>query len=59
MDGLFEKDLFYIINDFKIFIDCMYILEDDVKKFIIKGLEFGLNILFVGIYKELIDVYDK
>ncbi|HHW9833030.1 TPA: type VII secretion protein EssC [Staphylococcus aureus] len=59
MDGPFEKDSLYIINDFKTFIDCTYIPEDDVKKLITKGPELGLNILFVGIHKELIDAYDK
>ncbi len=29
------------------------------KKLITKGPELGLNILFVGIHKELIDAYDK
>ncbi|MDU9972935.1 type VII secretion protein EssC [Staphylococcus aureus] len=59
MDGPFEKYSLYIINDFKTFIDCTYIPEDDVKKLITKGPELGLNILFVGIHKELIDAYDK
>ncbi len=59
MDGPFEKDSLYIINDFKTYIDCTYIPEDDVKKLITKGPELGLNILFVGIHKELIDAYDK
>ncbi|MDN8870060.1 hypothetical protein Q0M11_13625, partial [Staphylococcus aureus] len=30
MDGPFEKDSLFIINDFKTFIDCTYIPEDDV-----------------------------
>ncbi|MQJ50559.1 hypothetical protein EI064_26540, partial [Escherichia coli] len=42
MDGPFEKDSLYIINDFKTYIDCTYIPEDDVKKLITKGPELGL-----------------
>ena len=36
MDGPFEKDSLYIINDFKTFIDCTYIPEDDVKNLLQK-----------------------
>ncbi len=32
MDGPFEKDSLYIINDFKTFIDCTYIPEDNIVK---------------------------
>ncbi len=53
MDGPFQKDSLYIINDFKHTIDCTYIPEDDVKKLITKGPELGLNILFVGIDQRI------
>ena len=51
MDGPFEKDSLYIINDFKTFIDCTYIPEDDVKTYY-KRTRTWLNILFVGIHKN-------